>query len=176
MQGQRPRVDQHNRPFASSTGLIDGRVIIHISASNATTTLFQYARRILTHSRFQTAKRSRLQVQCCQTMQVRSDQSELCFVRHTYLRHSPGVLSSSHLGSGGPPRSEMTCRHQMVQELRVNDIGDRVFGGIGILPPKRLAWRYFPVTSENVGWSGSRFSSSFEVSLPAFQSDRGQSI
>lgn len=107
--------------------------------------------------------------------EIRSKQA--CIVRHdTHLRHSPGVLSLSHLGSEELPRSGMTCRRQKVQGLQINGVGDQVIGNIGILPPSRLAWRYFPVTSENVGWSGSRSSSSFEVSLRAFQSDRGQSI
>lgn len=84
------------RFIASSTRFnihrfIDGRMIIRVSASNATTTLFQYARRILARSRFQTSERSRLQVQCCQAMRVRSDQSKLLLC----APHVPAALSGN---------------------------------------------------------------------------------
>ena len=151
-------------------------MIVRVSPSNATTTLLQYTRRILAHPRLQTLERSRLQVQSCQTMHVRSDQSKLALCHNMHLRHSPGALTLSHLGSGEPPHSGMTCRRQKVQGLQLNGVGNHVIVSIGILPPNRLAWRYFPVTSENVGWSGSRSASSFEVSSRAVQSDRGQSI
>jgi len=102
------------------SSIIDSRVIICVSPSNATATLFQYTRRLLAHSRFQTLKRSRLQIQRCETMHAfRSKQA--CFVCHnTHLRHSPGVPSLSHLGSGEPVHSETTRRRQMVQGLQAN--------------------------------------------------------
>jgi hypothetical protein len=47
---------------------------------------------------------------------IRSKQG--CIVRHNmHLRHSPGVLSLSHLGSGEPLRPGMACRRQRVQGL-----------------------------------------------------------